>query len=82
MKRTTVMLPDDVLSRLQHEARRRSTSVAEIVREAVEQHFAEPEPRKPLSFFAIGDGGPPDASERVDEFVNAAVLNKHPRPRP
>jgi hypothetical protein len=73
MKRTTVMLPDDVLARLRHESRRRGTSVAEIVREAVELHVPGAEAGKPLSFFAIGEGGPPDASERVDEFVSASV---------
>lgn len=76
MKRTTVMLPDDVLVRLRHESRRRGTSVAEIVREAVELHLPEPEAGKPLAFFAAAEGGPRDASERVDEFVAASVRKR------
>jgi hypothetical protein len=80
MKRTTVMLPDDVLARLRHESRRRGISVAEIVREAVERHVPAPEAGRPLSFFAVGEGGPVDASERVDEYVAAAVRRRSRRP--
>jgi hypothetical protein len=72
MKRTTVMLPDDLLARLRHESRRRGTSVAEIVREAVERHLPEPQAGKPLAFFAVGEG-PADGSDRVDDYVAAAV---------
>ncbi len=32
MRRTTVMLPDELLARLRHESRRRGTSVVEVVR--------------------------------------------------
>ena len=78
MKRTTVMLPDDVLTRLRHESRRRGTSIAEIVRTAIESHLSEPPRRKPLAFFAIGEGGPADASERVDEYVDPTVARKLP----
>jgi hypothetical protein len=72
VKRITVSVPDDLALRLRHEARRRRVSVAEVVREAVEQHLPAAE-GQPLSFFAIGEGGPPDASERVDEFVDEAM---------
>lgn len=76
VKRTTVMLPDDVDARLRVEARRRGVPIAEVVREAVERHLPVPEPGRLLSFFAIGEGGPPDASERVDEHVRRAVLRR------
>ena len=76
MKRTTVMLPDDTLTRLRHESRRRGVSVAELVREAVERHVPEPGASGRLSFFAVGEGGPPDASERVDEYVAGAVRER------
>jgi hypothetical protein len=80
MKRTTVMMPDDVLARLRHESRRRGTSVAEIVREAVEHHLPGPQDGEPLAFFAAGEGGPADASEHVDEYV-AASMSKRTRRR-
>jgi hypothetical protein len=76
MKRTTVMLPDEVDARLRLEARRRGVPIAEVVREAVERHLPAPEPGRPLSFFAIGEGSPPDASERVDEHVRRAVRRR------
>jgi Ribbon-helix-helix protein, copG family len=76
MKRTTVMLPDDVLIRLRRESRRRGVSVAEIVREAVDVHVPEPHPGGRLTFFAVGEGGPADASERVDEYVAGAVRRR------
>lgn len=75
MKRTSVMLADGTYERLRHESRRRGTSVAMIVREAVEQHLPEPETGKPLSFFAVGEG-PPDGSEHVDEYVGAVVAKR------
>jgi hypothetical protein len=81
MKRTTVMLPDELDARLRFEARRRGVGIAEIVREAVERHLPGPSrrARAPLSFFAIGAGGPPDASERVDEYVGKALRKKSRR---
>jgi hypothetical protein len=76
MKRTTVMLPDDVLARMRLEARRRGIALAEVIREAVERQFPPSPSGAPLSFFAVGEGGPPDASERVDDYVARAV-RKH-----
>jgi len=78
MKRTTVMLPDEVEARLRLEARRRGVPVAEVVREAVARHLPAPEAGRPLSFFGVGEGGPADASERVDEYVLRAVRRRRP----
>lgn len=75
MKRTTIMLPEEVEARLRFEAKRRGTSIAEVVREAVEMHLPAPG-EGALSFSAIGEGSPPDASERVDEFVSKAVRRR------
>jgi hypothetical protein len=38
------------------------------------------EPKKVgrLPFFSIGEGGPPDAARRVDEFVGRAIDRRHP----
>jgi len=76
MKRTTIMLPDDVEERLRREARRRGVPLAQVVREAVERHLPAPEPGRRLSFFAFGEGGPADASERVDEYVRLAMRSR------
>jgi hypothetical protein len=71
------MFPDDVEGRLRLEARRRGVPLAAIVREAVERHLPAPEAGRPLSFFAIGEGGPADASERVDDYVGRVVRRRH-----
>ncbi|HEU0304271.1 MAG TPA: CopG family transcriptional regulator [Gaiellaceae bacterium] len=73
MKRTSVMLPDDVAARLRYEARRRGQSTAALVREAVEQYLPSEAKGRTLSFFAIGRSGMPDGSERVDEIVGDAI---------
>jgi hypothetical protein len=41
MKRTTVVLPDELAERLDLERRRRDVSTASIIREAVERYFCE-----------------------------------------
>lgn len=79
MKRTTVMLPEDVEARVRLEARRLGVSIAEVVRDAVEKHLPAPEPGRALLFFGVGEGGPADASEHVDEFVRGALRRRRPR---
>ena len=78
MKRTTVMLSDETAARLHLESRRRGTSLAQVVREAVEVHLAdpqeEPEMRR-LSFFGISEGGIDD-SEHVQERVREAIQRR------
>lgn len=75
MKRTTIMLSDETAARVTREARRRGVSVATVVREAVERQVPERGTGE-LAFFAIGEGGPPDASERVDEIVREALRKR------
>ncbi len=67
------MLPDDVDARLRFEARRRGSSIADVVREAIERQLPPLRDHGRLSFFAVGEGAPADASERVDELVGQAV---------
>jgi hypothetical protein len=73
MRRTTIMLPDELDARIRLEARRRGVSIADVAREAIEQHLPAPAETGHLGFFSVGEGGPPDASERTDEFVGKAV---------
>jgi len=73
------MLPDELDARIRLEARRRGVSIADIAREAIEQHVPGPTPTGRLGFFAAGEGGPRDASERVDEFVSKAIARRRPR---
>jgi hypothetical protein len=77
MKRTTIMLPDELDARIRREAKRRGVSIADIAREAIEQHVPAPPSSGRLSFFDIGEGEPDDVSERVDEFVREAINRRH-----
>ena len=73
MKRTTVMLPDDVDRRVRYEADRRGMSIAELVREALEQHLPTPPESGYLSFVAVGEGAPRDVSEYVEPHVARSI---------
>jgi predicted DNA-binding protein len=75
MKRTTIMLSEDVDARLRLEARRRGVSLAQVAREAIERELPSQADGR-LSFFAVGDGTPRDASERVDELVAKSVRRR------
>ena len=78
MKRTTIMLPDDVDARLRLEARRRGQSIAQVAREAIERELPPP-PDGRLGFFAVGEGSPRDASERVDELALRGIRRRRGR---
>jgi len=67
------MLSDELDARLRLEARRRGTSIADVVREAVERQLPAPQGPGPLGFFAIGDGGAEDLSENIDRYVADAI---------
>ena len=73
------MLPDELDARIRLEARRRGVSIADIAREAIEQHVPGPTPAGRLGFFAVGEGGPPDDSEQVDELVGRAIARRRSR---
>jgi hypothetical protein len=71
------MLPDELDARLRLEAKRRSLSIADVAREAIDHHVPPARPEGGLSFFPIGEGGPADASERIDEIVGEAIGRRH-----
>jgi predicted DNA-binding protein len=71
MKRTTILLPDDVDVRLRHEAQRRGTTISEISREAIVQHLGGPGRR--LLAAGAGRSGRSDVSERIEELLRAEL---------
>lgn len=76
MKRTTVLITDELDARLRMEAARRGVSLAEVWREALEAYLAPRASPGTLGFLAVGDGGPADVSERVGDFVTEAVRRR------
>lgn len=72
MKRTSVILPAEALSRVTREAERRGVSTAAIVREAVEAYLPPPDPGRRLAFFAVGEGESSDSRD-IDEIVGRAI---------
>jgi hypothetical protein len=73
MKRTMILIPDDVDAELRFEAARRGVPIAQVAREALEAHFAGKLKRGPLSFFAVAEGEPTDVARQADEFVHRAM---------
>jgi predicted transcriptional regulator len=69
MHRTTIYLDRDLEMRLRAEARRRDTSMAELIREALREKFTSATtPRSPhAGAFAAGRD---DVASRVDEVLD------------
>jgi len=83
VKRTTIMLPDELDARLRLEARSRGVSIAEVARELLEQALAAPRRprRRKLSFIGAGESDTPgDLSERADEYL-AEIYEERDRRR-
>lgn len=77
MKRTTILITDELDARLRLEAARRGVSLAEVWRKALEAYLAPHASPGALGFFAVGDGAPADVSERTGDFVTAAVRRRN-----
>lgn len=67
MKRTTVVLPNDLAALLDWERRRRGVSAASIVREDLDAYLIER--RKPLSIIGLGRSGYQNTAEDVEEIL-------------
>jgi predicted transcriptional regulator len=77
MKRTTIMLPDELDAQLRLEARRRGVSLADLAREAIGSYLTDRE-HSPLSFIGLGEGELDDAG-RVEQEVGKLVAERHDR---
>ena len=78
MTRTTVSLPDDLATLLAREARRRETSVSDIVRRAVET-FLGASGEKPLPFAALGRSGRRHTARDAEKILTAEWGNARRR---
>jgi hypothetical protein len=75
MKRTTVLLPDNLAALLDHERRRRDVPASEVVREALAQYLVDgPGDAQKPRFSFIGAGrsghtGRPGLAESMEEIL-------------
>jgi len=73
MKRATVKLPDELDARLRREAERRSTTVSDLTRQAIESLLGAPRGRRRLLAAGAGRSGRSDVSERIEEILRSEV---------
>lgn len=71
MIRTTVSLPDDLATLLAREARRRETSVSDVVRRAVESFLGVSGERHELPFAALGRSGRRHTARDAEKILAA-----------
>jgi len=71
MRRATVSLPDDLATLLAREARRRETSVSDIVRRAVESFLGASDGRRELPFAALGRSGRRHTARDAEKILTA-----------
>lgn len=73
MKRTTVMLPDEVDQLLRHEADRRNLTISQVTREAIESYLGlglgRRRPRRHFLSAGAGHGAGDNVAERIDEIL-------------
>lgn len=70
MKRTTIFADEDMLARLRSIARREGTSVARLIRTALERFIAEHRGgRTPPSLLGAGRSGRSDVAERHEQLL-------------
>jgi hypothetical protein len=71
MTRTTIALPDSLAQLVAREAKRRGTSVSDVVRTALVKHMglAPDKPRK-LPFVALGKSGHRHTARDVEQILS------------
>ncbi len=68
MKRTTIMLPDELAALLELERRRQDRSAAEIVRRALQAHL-NPKDARRLGFAALGGSGRRTTARKAETIL-------------
>ena len=71
MRRTTILLEDDLADLLEYERRRQDRSVAAIVREALQAYLVRrSSSARPLPFAALGASGQHDTARRAEQILS------------
>lgn len=82
MRRTTILLDDDLADQLDYERRRRNRSTAAVVREALTEYLAGGKSSpKPLPFVGLGRSGKRDTARNA-EAILARELGGTKKPGP
>jgi Arc/MetJ-type ribon-helix-helix transcriptional regulator len=83
MKTLTVRLPEPLAAEIEAESRARRLSKSDVVRERLQRApaAASDDPLASIrDLIGSVDGGPPDLSERKNEYLRAIIRGrKHPR---
>jgi hypothetical protein len=69
MRRTTILLDDDLADQLDYERRRRNSSTAAIVREALTEYLAGGKSSKHLPFVGLGRSGKRDTARNAESIL-------------
>ncbi len=69
MKRTTIFADKDLLDDIKDISIEENRSVAEVIREAMENYIRKKRQKKKLSFIGIGSSGRKDVAERHEELL-------------
>jgi metal-responsive CopG/Arc/MetJ family transcriptional regulator len=70
MKRTTIFADDALIKEFKELSKEENRSVAEMVREAMEQYVRQrQQKKKKLSFIGVGASGRSDVSEKHEELL-------------
>jgi hypothetical protein len=69
MKRSTVVLPDDLFQMLERERRRRDVPAATILREALAAYLGMTQQPRQIPFAALGRSGSRDTGRRAKEIL-------------
>jgi hypothetical protein len=83
MRRTTILLEDELADQLDYERRRRNKSTAAIVREALTEYLAggTSSPKR-LAFAGLGRSGYRDTSVKVEEILAREWASEKPTRAP
>ncbi len=82
VKRTSIVLPDDLAWRVHREAAQTGASVAEVIRRAVAARYqGEEGDARSVPFASLGRSGFSDTAERLEEILAEDWATEHDRDR-
>lgn len=76
MRRTTILLEDDLADQLDYERRRQNRSTAAIVREALAGYLAGGKPSRRLPFAGLGASGKRDTARNAEAILTRELGGK------